>query len=73
MDVDKIIVWLSGICSLFLLALALSFYLRGETVKGYSEIYAEYFAILGPIGLILLFYALLLGYFRLIKTQKKSG
>lgn len=67
---DKIIVWLSGICSLFLLALALSFYLREEAVTGYNKIYAEYFGILGPIGIVLLIYVLILVYFRFIKTPK---
>ncbi|MCG2460435.1 hypothetical protein K8352_06725 [Flavobacteriaceae bacterium F89] len=73
LDGDKIMVWLSCTCSLFLLAMALSFYLREEAVKGYNEIYAEYFGILGPIGLVLLIYVLILAYFRFIRTPKKSG
>jgi len=51
--------------------LALSFYVREDAVKGYNKIYAEYFGLLGSIGLVFLIYTLILGYFRIIKTTKK--
>ena len=70
-DLDRNTIIFSAICAFFLLALALSFYVREDAVKGYNKIYAEYFGLLGSIGLVFLIYTLILGYFRIIKTTKK--
>lgn len=65
------IVILAMTSSIFMIVLALIYYFRGEAVKGYSEVYSEYSLLLGPIGLALLIYASVVGYFRGFKNHPK--
>ena len=53
----------------FMIVLALVYYFRGEAVKGYSDVYSEYSLLLGPIGLLLFLYALVVVYFRRFKHR----
>lgn len=66
------IVILATTSAIFMIVLALRYYFRGEAVKGYSEVYSEYSIILGPIGLALLLYALVIGYLRGFKNRPKA-
>ncbi|MGB5554054.1 MAG: hypothetical protein WBM83_05285 [Flavobacteriaceae bacterium] len=74
-DADRSIVVAAAVCTVFLLVLAGLYYYKGQVVKGYSEVYSEYFGILGVIGLILLLYVSILAYLRffrkLISENKK--
>jgi hypothetical protein len=56
--------------AIFMLVLAFIYHFRGEAVKGYSTVYSEYSMLLGPIGLILLLYALALAYFRFFRPKR---
>lgn len=69
----KIILPLSAVGSaLFMIVLALMYYIRGERVKGYSEVYTEYSSLLGPIGFVLLLYVLVIVYFRFFKQKNAT-
>jgi len=63
---------LAVVSAIFMIVLASIYYFRGEAVKSYSEIYSEYSFLLGPIGLVLLLYALVLSYFRFFKSKKST-
>ncbi len=67
----KIILPLCAVGSaLFMIVLALVYYVSGERVKGYSEVYAEYSSLLWPIGFVFLLYVLIISYFRFFKQKK---
>tara|TARA_R110002167_G_scaffold49412_21_gene144767 strand:- start:1426 stop:2868 length:1443 start_codon:yes stop_codon:yes gene_type:complete len=72
-DMDKNLILLASLSALFLVILALVYHLRGIAVSGYSEVYSEYAMLLGPIGLFLLVYTLILGYFRFLKLSGTKG
>ena len=63
-----VMVTLAG--AIFMLVLAFIYHFRGEAVKGYSKVYSEYSLLLGPIGLVLLLYALALAYFRFFRPKR---
>ncbi|MBD0776772.1 PHP domain-containing protein [Maribacter sp. ANRC-HE7] len=71
-DFDLWVILLAGASALFLLVLAMVYYVKGEKVKGYSDMYTEYMGILGPVGLVLLIISLFAGYFRFFKPTAKS-
>jgi hypothetical protein len=64
---DNSIVILTGLCVIFLWLLSGVFYFKGEAVKGYSEVYTEYFLILVTVGGILTGFVLFLGHKRFFK------
>lgn len=66
---DKELPFFAVASAFFMIVLALMYYFRGEAVKGYSEVYSEYSLLLGPIGLLLLLYALAVVYFRFFKHK----
>lgn len=53
--------------AIFMIVLAFIYYFKGEAIKGYSEVYSEYSFLLGPIGLILLLYTLVVAYLRFFR------
>ncbi|MEO9894244.1 PHP domain-containing protein [Aurantibacter sp.] len=60
---------LAGISSIFMIVLAINYFLKGEAVIGYSKVYKEYSLLLGPMGLILLFYSGIVAYFRFFRLK----
>lgn len=70
---NKLLVLLAGVSAMFLSILALVYYFRGEAVKGYSEVYSEYSGLLGPIGIVILLYTLIVAYFRFFKRNKQEN
>lgn len=69
----KRLVGLAIASAIFMIVLAFIYYFKGEAVKGYSEVYSEYSFLLGPIGLVLLLYALVIGYFRFFRPKKEPA
>ncbi|MEQ8217458.1 MAG: PHP domain-containing protein [Arenibacter sp.] len=57
--------------SLFLIFLGLYYMVRGNAVKGYSKVFAEYSSLLLTIGSIFMVYSLVTIYFRFFKKMKK--
>jgi hypothetical protein len=57
--------------ALFLLALGLYYRFRGNAVRGYSEVFAEYSSLLLAIGAIFMAYSLLAIYFRYFLKRKQ--
>ncbi|RAJ09953.1 putative metal-dependent phosphoesterase TrpH [Arenibacter echinorum] len=57
--------------SLFLIVLGLYYMVRGNAVKGYSKVFAEYSSLLLTIGSIFMVYSLVTIYFRFFKKMKK--
>ncbi|MFK5973510.1 MAG: PHP domain-containing protein [Flavobacteriaceae bacterium] len=68
---DRTLPILAIASAIFMIVLAGVYYFRGEAVQGYSKVYAEYSALLGPIGLLFLLYALVVVYFRFFKPKAK--
>ncbi|WP_339712804.1 PHP domain-containing protein [uncultured Kriegella sp.] len=58
------------ISSLFLIILCIIYYVQGNAVAGYSDVYSEYSRLLGPIGIILFLYAGSVWYFRTSHNKK---
>jgi len=56
--------------ALFLIALGLYYRFRGNAVRGYSEVFAEYSSLLLAIGTIFMAYSLLAIYFRYFLKRK---
>jgi PHP domain-containing protein len=67
---DITLLILAGGSALFMIVLAFVYSIRGERVKGYSEVYAEYSSLLAPIGCVFLLYVLIISYFRFFKQKK---
>ncbi|MBC8769702.1 PHP domain-containing protein [Arenibacter sp. BSSL-BM3] len=62
---------LTGLVSaLFLVALGLYYMVRGNAVKGYSKVFAEYSSLLLTIGTVFMVYSLLTIYFRFFRKLK---
>ncbi|MBU2903166.1 hypothetical protein KO529_00105 [Arenibacter algicola] len=65
---------LTGMVSaLFLIVLGLYYMVRGNAVKGYSKVFAEYSSMLLTIGSIFMVYSLVTIYFRFFKKMKNSN
>ncbi|MCK0134514.1 PHP domain-containing protein [Arenibacter sp. S6351L] len=65
---------LTGMVSaLFLIVLGLYYMVRGNAVKGYSKVFAEYSSMLLAIGSIFMVYSLVTIYFRFFKKMKNSN
>lgn len=69
---NKILI-LSGASAVFLTVLAMVYFFKDCAIKGYSKVYAEYYLILGAIGIFLMVYTVVLGYFRFNKRGKNRG
>ncbi|MEM9144523.1 MAG: hypothetical protein AAGA86_16160, partial [Bacteroidota bacterium] len=61
---------LGMVSAFFLMGLAILYHFREKAVSEYNDIYGEYSSLLGPIGLALGLYALLVGYFRMFRNFK---
>ena len=65
---------LTGMVSaLFLIVLGLYYMVRGNAVKGYSKVFAEYSSMLLTLGSIFMVYSLVTIYFRFFKKMKNSN
>ncbi len=63
---------LSLTSAIFLMVLGAQYYYRGKAISGYSEIYSEYSLLLGPIGLGLLLYVMVVAYFRFFSKHNSK-
>ncbi|MDL5510703.1 PHP domain-containing protein [Arenibacter sp. M-2] len=59
------------VSALFLILLGLYYMVRGNAVKGYSKVFAEYSSLLLTIGSVFMVYSLLTIYFRFFRKIKK--
>jgi len=65
---------LTGLVSaLFLVALGLYYMVRGNAVKGYSKVFAEYSSMLLTIGAVFMIYSLLIVYVRFFRKLKAKN
>jgi hypothetical protein len=65
---------LTGLASaLFLVALGLYYMVRGNAVKGYSKVFAEYSSMLLTIGAVFMIYSLLIVYVRFFRKLKAKN
>jgi len=58
--------------AIFLMVLGAKYYFKGKSISDYNEIYAEYSLLLGPIGLGLLLYVVVVGYFRYFSKHNRK-
>ncbi|MCK0189757.1 PHP domain-containing protein [Arenibacter sp. F20364] len=69
----KIMALTGMLSALFLIVLGLYYMVRGNAIKGYSEVFSEYSSLLLTTGSVFMIYSLLIIYFRVFKKVKNKN